>query len=87
MGLATAPNFKMNIVNDIRSLIFTEVRKLQERKTTPQTFNAIRGGMALVLTSVKLELEFAKVMQKNPNMQFFEVPVDSAEPEVTEEAA
>jgi hypothetical protein len=75
----------MQSVNDIRELIGSEIEMLQNGKRTPATFNAIRGGLSLVLSSVKLELEYAKALNKNPDMSFFEINLDS-QPKKQEEA-
>lgn len=63
----------MKNINDMRALVFEEIKRLQNNESTPAKLNAIVGGLGFVMSSVKLELEYAKTMAKNPEMPFFDI--------------
>ena len=70
----------MKNVDDMRVFVFNQITSLQAGKITPQNFKAIVVGLNLVVSTFKLELEYAKAMNKNPEMKFFDVGL-SGEPE------
>lgn len=67
----------MKNLNDVRGLVFDEIDKLRKGQTTTKNLNAIVGALNFVVNTVKLELEYAKTMNKNPEMQFFDVNFDT----------
>ena len=57
-------------------MVFEEIEALRSGKSTPARMNAITSGLGLVVNTAKLELEWAKTMNKKPDMEFYEVSMD-----------
>ncbi len=64
---ATDPGEQFN-VNDLRRIISTSLRKLESGETTPAVANATANLTGKMFTSYKLEMEYAKLLGKNPNI-------------------
>lgn len=48
-------------MNDVRSLLADQIEKLIDNKTTPAALNAITNATGKILSTVKMELEYAKL--------------------------
>jgi hypothetical protein len=73
----------MNNMNDIRNMLCEEIEKLRQKQTTPSNVNAITNATGKILSTIKLELEYAKLLgQKPKNSGFLElVDVEIKTPE------
>ena len=60
----------MKTMNEIRNILCEEIDALREKKTTPANVNAIVNATGKILTTIKMELEYAKSVGKQANMQF-----------------
>lgn len=61
----------------VRTTMAKEIDKLQNDGTTPQKVNAVVNATRTILSSVKLEMEYFKLIGKTPNiplMMLDEVP-------------
>lgn len=63
----------MKTMNEIRNLLCEEIDALREKKTTPANVNAIVNATGKILTTIKMELEYAKSVGKQANMQFIQL--------------
>jgi len=74
----------MKTMNEIRNILCEEIDALREKKTTPANVNAIVNATGKILTTIKMELEYAKSVGKQANMQFIQledVKVEKANPQ------
>lgn len=60
-------------MNDIRGMLCEEIQKLRENKTTPANVNAITNATGKILSTIKMELEYAKLSNKKPNSDFIQL--------------
>jgi len=57
-------------LNDLRTILCEEIDKLREGKTTPASINAITNATGKVFSSIKLQMEYAKLVGKKPDIEF-----------------
>lgn len=60
-------------MNQIRDLLCEEIDDLRAKKTTPSAVNAVVNATGKILTTIKMELEYAKSLGKTANMKFIEL--------------
>ena len=65
-------------VNDLRSILAEEIQKIRSGNTTAANVNAIVNATGKILTTVKMEIEYNKLMGKTPVIPFIS---DSAKQE------
>jgi len=66
---------KLSTVSDMRSILADEVDRLRKggQQTTPGTVNAIVNACGKILSSIKLEMEYNKMLGLTPNIGFINV--------------
>ena len=64
----------MKNIQEIRDILCEEIDKLRNKTTTPSNVNAIVNAVGKVLTTVKMEMEHAKLTNSQPNMKFMALP-------------
>jgi hypothetical protein len=55
-------------INDYREILSEEIDNVRNDKCTPAKINAITNAVGKVLSTVKLEMEYAKLSGKKPNI-------------------
>lgn len=60
-------------VNDLRAILVEEISNLKAGKTTAANVNAVTNATGKILSTVKLEMEYAKLIGKTPNIDFIKV--------------
>ena len=63
---------KMDI-NNLRTILAEEIEKLRDGSTTPANVNAITNATGKILSTVKLEMEYHKLLGKTPEIDFIKV--------------
>ena len=63
---------KLNI-NALREILAEEINMLRAGQTTPANVNAITNATGKILSSVKLEIEYSKLLGKKPVIDFIRV--------------
>jgi len=66
---------KMNI-NTLREILAEEIDKLRKGKTTPANVNAVTNATGKILSTVKLEIEYSKLLGKTPRIDFIKIDGD-----------
>ena len=61
---------ELKTVNDMRSILSEEIVKLREGSTTAANVNAIVNATGKILSTVKLEMEYNKLVGKMPDISF-----------------
>lgn len=61
---------EIKTINDLRSILAEEIQKIKEGKTNPANVNAITNATGKILSSIKLEMEYNKLMNKTPDIPF-----------------
>ena len=61
-------------VNDLRVILAEEIEKIRSGKTTAANVNAIVNATGKILTTVKMEIEYAKLIGKTPHIDFIQTP-------------
>lgn len=61
----------MKNMNEIRALLADEIQKLRKKTTTPASLNAIVNATGKIISTIKLELEYAKLVGKSPALNGF----------------
>ena len=64
----------------MRNILSEEIDKLREGKTTAANVNAVTNATGKILSTVKLEMEYAKLLGKNPHIAFVGLIEESTEP-------
>lgn len=62
----------MKNITEIREILCEEIDNLRAKRTTPAYVNAIVNATGKILTTVKMEMEHAKLAGKKPNLAFIE---------------
>lgn len=57
-------------VNDLRLILAEEIEKIRSGNTTAANVNAIVNATGKILTTVKMEIEYNKLIGKTPNIDF-----------------
>ena len=63
---------KMDI-NSLRTILAEEIIKLRNEETTPANVNAITNATGKILSTVKLEMEYNKLLGRTPSIDFIEL--------------
>lgn len=63
----------MQNMNDIRAMLCDEIQRLRENKTKPADVNAITNATGKILSTIKLEMEYAKLLNKQPDVAFIQL--------------
>lgn len=62
----------INTVNDLRSILADEIKKIRDGTTTAANVNAITNATGKILSTIKLEIEYNKLLGKTPFIPFIE---------------
>lgn len=74
----------MKTMHQIREMLCEEIDALRAKTTTPANVNAIVNATGKILTTVKMEMEYAKLMNKQPDLQFMALGIADTETGDTE---
>ncbi len=55
-------------LNDLRAILSDEITKIRNGRSTPATVNAVSNATGKILSSVKLEIEYHKLIGKTPTI-------------------
>lgn len=61
-------------VNDLRTILAEEIGKIRSGETTAANVNAIVNATGKILTTVKMEIEYNKLIGKTPQIDFINPP-------------
>jgi hypothetical protein len=61
-------------INDLRVILAEEIEKIRSGKTTAANVNAIVNATGKILTTVKMEIEYNKLLGKTPHIDFIVGP-------------
>lgn len=70
---------KQLTMDEIRTLMSEEIYKIREQTTTAANVNAISNAVGKILNTVKLEMEYYRLIGKTPNIPLLLRPGDSVE--------
>jgi flagellar biosynthesis/type III secretory pathway chaperone len=59
-------------VNDLRTILAEEISKIRNGTTTAANVNAITNATGKILSTVKMEIEYNKLLGKTPFIPFIE---------------
>jgi hypothetical protein len=60
----------INTINDLRDSLANELKRISSGETTPASANAYANICGKILSSVKLELEYNKMVGTTPKIDF-----------------
>ena len=68
--------------NELRSILCDEIDKIREGKSTPANVNAVVNATGKIFQSVKMELEYYKLVGKKPMSKgklhdMFQIPAET----------
>lgn len=55
-------------LNELRSILSDEIQKIRDGKSSAAAVNAVSNASGKILSSIKLELEYYKLIGKQPNI-------------------
>ncbi len=55
-------------LNEIRAVLADEIKKIRDGNTTAANVNAISNATGKILSTVKIEMEYAKLLGRTPNI-------------------
>lgn len=64
------PTDSLKTVTDLREILADEIKKLRAGETTPANVNAVTNASGKILSSVKLEIEYSKLLGQVPIIDF-----------------
>jgi len=73
-------NTTIKTVNDLRCILAEEIEKIRNGNTTAANVNAIVNATGKILTTVKMEIEYNKLIGKTPIIPFICSVVDNGQP-------
>jgi hypothetical protein len=62
----------LKTINDMRLILAEEIQKVRDGKTTAGNVNAIVNACGKILTTVKMELEYNKLLGNTPFIPFID---------------
>lgn len=66
----------MKTINDLREILSEEIDKLRKGQTLTQVVQAIVNATGKILSSAKVEMEYAKIIGKRPEIAFIKLGKD-----------
>jgi len=57
-------------INDLRNILCDEIGKLRNGETTAANVNAVTNATGKILSTIKVQLEYAKLTGKEPDVDF-----------------
>jgi hypothetical protein len=63
----------MKNMNDMRAMLCEEIQNIRDGKQTAANLNAIVNATGKVLSTIKMEIEVAKLANKQPKIGFIEL--------------
>ena len=76
----------MKTMNELREMLGEEIDSIRAKKTTPGAVNAVCNATGKFLSTIKLEMEFAKMIGKQPSASFLKLmDRDSQKPKTQKE--
>jgi hypothetical protein len=57
-------------LDDLRKILSEEIDKVREGKTSAANVNAVTNATGKILSSIKLEMEYYKLLGKVPDIDF-----------------
>lgn len=63
----------MKNMNDMRTMLCETIQELRDNKTTPANVNAIVNATGKIISTIKLELEYAKLLNRQPVNSFVQL--------------
>lgn len=67
-------------LNELRSILSDEIGKIREGKTSAASVNAVSNASGKILSSIKLELEYCKLVGKQPQIAAMLPAAEEPEP-------
>lgn len=71
-------------INDIREVMWDELSKLRNGETSAANVNAICNAVGKMLSTVKLQMEYSRLMGKMPDIPMFDVVPTLSSPSASE---
>ena len=65
-------NIELKTINDMRAILAEEIQKLRNGDTTAANVNAIVNASGKILTTVKMEIDYARLLGHTPDIAFIE---------------
>lgn len=62
----------MRNIDELRDILSGEIDKLRDNKTTPVVVNAITNASGKILASLRIEMEYFKLIGKKPRITFIQ---------------
>jgi len=63
---------QINTINDLRKIMAEEIGKIRSGDTTAANVNAITNAVGKILSTVKMEIEYNKLMGRTPVIDFIQ---------------
>lgn len=76
MGRSSEKKKNTMDIEDLRAILADEITKLRNGETSPANINAITNASGKIFSSVKLEMEYAKLMGMKPNINFIKLQAE-----------
>ena len=70
-------NRKVTKLADLRDILKEEIDKLRAGETTPANINAITNATGKIFASIKLEMEYARMIGEKPNIEYIRIPKET----------
>ena len=77
---------ELKTVNDMRIMLTEEIIKLRNGDSTAANVNAIVNATGKILSTIKMEIEYNKLLGKIPNIPFIEAGTKKLESPKTKQA-
>ena len=66
---------KIMDINSLRVILAEEINSLRKGQSTAANVNAIVNATGKILSTVKLEMEYSKIIGKTPDIDFIKIKV------------
>ena len=57
-------------VKDLRSVLVDQINKLRRGDATPAQTNAVTNATGKIISTLRMEIEYAALVKKTPNIDF-----------------
>ena len=61
---------EIKTVNDLRKVLAEQINRVRSGKSTPAQSNAITNATGKILSSIRMEIDYAKLIGETPHIDF-----------------
>jgi len=61
---------QISTVNDLRTVLAEQINRIRNNEATPAQVNAVTNATGKILSSIRMEIEYCKLVGETPHIDF-----------------